>query len=71
MIRFFMEPGWVRKFMGLALVVMLAAKLLGCAGMLHLDLPPKVWWSPPDGAAAPKAQEPDPTQPANLPQRGY
>ena len=51
-----------------AIVLML---LLGCAGMTHIDLPPKVVWPPTGGAPAPEPQGPDPTRPLNLPNRGF
>ena len=41
--------------------------LLGCAGMTHVDLPPKVVWPPTGGAPAPEPPGPDPTRPLNLP----
>lgn len=45
--------------------------LLGCAGMAHVDLPPKVVWPPAGGAPAPEPPGPDPTRPLNLPDRGF
>ena len=55
----------------IALISVLAAVLLGCAGMAHVDLPPKVVWPPTGSAPAPEPPGPDPTRPLNLPERNF
>lgn len=47
--------------------VLTLALLFGCAGMAHVDLPPRVVWPPTGGDASQKPPESDPTRPLNLP----
>jgi hypothetical protein len=41
--------------------------LLGCGGMAHIDLPPRVIVSPSGGDASKEPPGQDPTRPLNLP----
>jgi hypothetical protein len=45
--------------------------MTGCAGQAHISVPPKLLWPPGGSGDYQQSPEPDPTRPANLPDRGY